>query len=81
MEVARRLRLTLHLLTRGAEARARRRGHKARRWVVERTHSWLNRFRRLLVCWGKESRQLRCHAPPRLRYHRRRPSEVIRIDP
>lgn len=24
-------------------------GARARRWVVERTHSWLNRFRRLLV--------------------------------
>ena len=27
--------------------------HKARRWVVERTHSWLNRFRRILVRWEK----------------------------
>ena len=25
----------------------------ARRWVVERTHSWMNRFRRLLVRWEK----------------------------
>ena len=31
---------------------ARRRG-KARRWVVERTHSWMNRARRLLVRWEK----------------------------
>lgn len=23
--------------------------YRARRWVVERTHSWLNRFRRLLL--------------------------------
>lgn len=51
--VARRLRLRLHLRTRGEEARARRRGHKARRWVVERAHFWLNRFRRLLVRWEK----------------------------
>ena len=28
---------------------------KARRWVVEVTHSWLNRFRRLLVRWEKKS--------------------------
>jgi putative transposase len=28
---------------------------KARRWVVERTHSWLNRFRRLLIRWEKKS--------------------------
>jgi putative transposase len=28
-------------------------GHKARRWVVERTHSWFNRFRKLLVSFEK----------------------------
>jgi len=52
---AKRLGLTLHLRTRGEEARACRRGRKARRWVVERTHSWLNRFRRLLVRWEKKA--------------------------
>ena len=26
---------------------------KARRWVGERTHSWMNRFRRILVRWDK----------------------------
>ena len=26
----------------------------ARRWVVERTHSWMNRFRRLLIRWEKK---------------------------
>ncbi|MGH7086036.1 MAG: hypothetical protein ACREFN_13710, partial [Acetobacteraceae bacterium] len=26
----------------------------ARRWVVERTHSWLNRFRRILIRWEKK---------------------------
>lgn len=35
--------------------RKRKRGRrKARRWVVEVTHSWLNRFRRLLVRWEKK---------------------------
>ena len=55
--VARRLRLTLHLRTRGEEAQAQRRHPraKARRWVVERAHSWLNRFRRLLVRWEKQA--------------------------
>ena len=24
-----------------------------KRWVVERTHSWMNRFRRILVRWDK----------------------------
>jgi transposase len=28
-------------------------GLRARRWVVERTHSWLNRFRGLLIRWSK----------------------------
>lgn len=27
--------------------------HEARRWVVERTHSWFNRFRKLLVSFEK----------------------------
>jgi putative transposase len=30
-------------------------GGRARRWVVERTHSWLNRSRRLLVRWEKKT--------------------------
>ena len=29
-------------------------GGKARRWVVERTDSWMNRFRRILVRWEKK---------------------------
>ena len=55
--VAKQLRLTLHLRTRGEEAQAKRRHPKAkaRRWVVERAHSWLNRFRRLLVRWEKKA--------------------------
>lgn len=28
--------------------------YRARRWVVERTHSWLNNFRRLLIRWEKK---------------------------
>ncbi|NMC19982.1 MAG: transposase, partial [Thermogutta sp.] len=30
-------------------------GYRARRWVVERTHSWFNRFRRLLIRWEKKA--------------------------
>jgi putative transposase len=44
-----------HSRPRGEE-RARKEqvpGWRARRWVVERTHSWLNRSRRLLVRWEK----------------------------
>ena len=47
---------TAHIRPRGEEAGAIKReaGHKARRWVVERTHSWLNRFRRILIRWEKK---------------------------
>ena len=46
---------TAHVRPRGEEAQALKReaGYKARRWVVERTHSWLNRFRRVLIRWEK----------------------------
>lgn len=47
---------TLHLRGRGQEQQERQRvaGHKARRWVVERTHGWLNRFRAILIRWNKK---------------------------
>src|SRR4051794_6585027 len=46
---------TLHLRSRGEEAWAKRHaGGKARRWVLERTHSWLNRFRSILIRWAKK---------------------------
>ena len=45
---------TLHLRTRGEEREAKRHaGARARRWVVERAHSRLNRFRRILIRWEK----------------------------
>ena len=42
---------TAHIRARGEEAQAIKHeaGFKARRWVVERTHSWMNRFRRILT--------------------------------
>jgi transposase len=36
-----------------AEAKRKQPGWKARRWVVERIHSWLNRYRKLLVSFEK----------------------------
>ena len=47
---------TAHIRARGEEAQAIKQeaGYKARRWVVERTHSWLNRFRGLLIRWCKK---------------------------
>jgi len=47
---------TAHIRSRAEEAQAIKAtaSQKARRWVVERTHSWMNRFRRLLVRWDKK---------------------------
>ncbi len=44
---------TAHIRRRGEE-KLKILGFRARRWVVERTHSWLNRFRRLLIRWEKK---------------------------
>lgn len=47
---------TAHIVPRGVEAQKIKKeaGYKARRWVVERTHSWMNRFRRILIRWEKK---------------------------
>ena len=44
-----------HVRPRGEEIAAKKRNPRARprRWVVERTHSWLNRYRKLLVRFEK----------------------------
>jgi transposase len=43
---------TAHIRSRFDEAQVP--AFRCRRWVVERTHSWMNRFRRLLVRWEKK---------------------------
>ena len=55
-DLAREFRFTAHIRSRGEEAKLIRRRirFKARRWVVERTHSWMNRFRRILIRWEKK---------------------------
>jgi transposase len=47
---------TAHIRSRGQEAQelAQEAGKKARRWVAERAHSWMNRFRRILIRWEKK---------------------------
>lgn len=47
---------TAPIRARGEEAHALKQeaGCKARRWVVERTQSWMNRFRRVLIRWDKK---------------------------
>jgi transposase len=48
---------TAPLRARGEEAQAIKHeaGFKARRWVVERTHRWMNRFPRILTRWEKKA--------------------------
>jgi transposase len=45
---------TPHVRQIAEETRVKRRGQPARRWVVERSHSWFNRFRKLLVRYEKK---------------------------
>ncbi len=56
-DLVRRWGYTVHIKSRGDEAKALRSDprFRARRWVVERSHSWLNRFRRLLIRWEKKA--------------------------
>jgi putative transposase len=51
-------RYTPHVRSRNEEVQAKVQNpkHRARRWVVEVTHSWLNRFRKLLVRFEKTDR-------------------------
>jgi putative transposase len=48
---------TAHIKARGEEAQQikRKAGYKARRWVVEQTHSWMNRFRGVLIRRSKRA--------------------------
>jgi len=45
-----------HIRTRGEEIadKAHVPGWRARRWVVEASHSWLNRSRGILIRWSKK---------------------------
>ena len=45
-----------HIRSRGEEKEQKKctKRFKARRWVVERTHSWMNRYRRVLIRWEKK---------------------------
>lgn len=56
-ELLEQLKYTEHIRSRGEEARELREdlGHRARRWVVERVHSWINRYRGLLIRWSKKA--------------------------
>jgi transposase len=45
---------TAHIPVRGRTTQNLKKDFKPRRWVVERTHSWMNRFRRILIRWEKK---------------------------
>lgn len=53
--LARRFGYVPHIPPKGQVAPRRRPGQRARRWVVEGSHSWANRARRLLVRWEKKA--------------------------
>ena len=55
-DLAQAFHFTLHIPPKGKEAHQIKHHAraKARRWVVERTHSWMNRFRGILVRWCKK---------------------------
>ncbi len=49
-------RLTTHIRRRGEDRTATpAHPHQPRRWMIERAHSWLNRYRRILVRWEKRA--------------------------
>ena len=56
-EIAEAFGFTTHIPPKKGQAQQvkRKAGSKARRWVVERTHSWMNRFRGVLIRWSKKA--------------------------
>jgi putative transposase len=60
-ELLREFGFTAHIRARGEEATLLQQdaGFRARRWVVERTHRWMHRFRRVLIRWAKNVRNYR----------------------
>jgi transposase len=56
-DLAQEFQFTLHVPTKGkAEQQIKHKAQdKARRWVVERTHSWMNRYRGILIRWSKKA--------------------------
>jgi putative transposase len=46
---------TPHIRPQGGEVSPKDPDKQPRRWVVERTHSWMNRYRALLIRWCKKA--------------------------
>jgi len=54
-QAAKRRRYLAHIARKGSDSPPTKHRHgQAHRWVVERTHSWTNRARRLLIRWEKK---------------------------
>lgn len=56
-EIVEEFAMEAHIRSRGEEKDQKKRSKRfrARRWVVERTHSWMNRYRKVLIRWEKKS--------------------------
>lgn len=54
-EIVRQRRITPHIRQKGEQPLLGRVRGRARRWVVERTGSWHNRFRALLIRWERKT--------------------------
>jgi putative transposase len=56
-ELMKEFRFTEHISRRGEDKQQIKRSarKKARRWVSERAHSWMNRFRGVLIRWNKKA--------------------------
>ena len=80
-EIAKEFQFTAHIPVRGEEAQKikRKARAKARRWVVERTHSWMNRFPRHIDTLEQKARKLHCNAPYGFCFHHIWANGVIRI--
>jgi len=51
------LEIEAHIRSRGEEKKIKKDhpDYRARRWVVERTHGWFNRFRRIFIRWERKA--------------------------
>jgi putative transposase len=56
-ELMEEFKFTEHISRRGEDKEKIKRSarKKARRWVSERAHSWMNRFRAILIRWNKKA--------------------------
>ena len=73
------LRFSAHIRAQGEESKALKpeAGFKARRWVVERTHRRMYRFRRVLIRWDKNVRNDLAFLPMACALHAAQASRLL----